>query len=249
MRRRSQTLTSTPGTLGHGGRHVDPRGVARPSGRAASITPSRLPAAERLEDTPLPPTSPNAFAVLGDDDDNSEGADLSTLPCPPTLRPTAHGWDSFLDSLGNKEQGDLGTVDEILINYANFAGQEFRAFDRESERMLDRLSALEARMDEDHDEIVGTRHDFSTLTAIVMANANGIASLKSGLAALKDTVHENATTIQELSKIVETMASQLSEVRATAENAYRLASMATPTITGQGVHNYGSRCPFGGALG
>ena len=114
-------------------------------------------------------------------------------------------------------------MDKILINYANFAGEEFRTFDRESERMLHRLTAMEARMDEDHNEIVGTRHDFSTLTAIVTANANGIASLKSGIAALKDTVQENATMIHELSKIVESTASQLFEIRETAETAYRLA--------------------------
>ena len=185
MQRRSQTSASTPGPLRPGGRRVGPRGAAneRTSERAASVTPSRL-AAARLADTPLPPTSPNAFAVLGDEDDTSVGADFSTLPRPSVLRPTAHGWDSFLDSLGDRKKGDLGTVDEILINYANFAGEEFRTFDRESEWMLHRLTAMEARMDEDHNEIVGTRHDFSTLTAIVTANANGIASLKSGIAAL-----------------------------------------------------------------
>ena len=176
----------------------------------------------------MPPTSPYAFDILGDDNDKSDAADVSTLPRPPELRPTAHGWDSFLDSLSDKEKGELGAVDEILINYANFAGEEFRTFDRESERMMDRLKAMEARMDEDHDEVVGTRHDLSTLRAIVTANANGIAALQSGIADLTDMMKENTTTIKELSKLVETTALQLSEVRKTMENAFRLASKATP---------------------
>ncbi|MFM7240486.1 MAG: hypothetical protein ACKO3A_00005 [Opitutia bacterium] len=207
------------------------------------------------EDTTMLPTSTNAFVLLGDDDekgkdDDTEGtADASTPPRPPELRPTAHGWDSFLASLDAKNKGALGTVDELLINYANFAGKEFRTFDRESEKMMACLKAMEDRLDEDHDEVVGTRTDLSKLAVIVTANANGISAINNTIAHLTDTMMENATTIKELSRLVATTMAQLYEVRTTADNAFRmattatnyaknafnLASTATPTITGQGV--------------
>jgi hypothetical protein len=104
--------------------------------------------------------SPNSYSLLGGEDEGleDEGLDAAADDSPPPGSPdhTAadHGWDSFVNSLTATAKGELGTVDEILISYANFAGSEFRTFDVESAKVMGQITALEKAMDQDHDKVV-----------------------------------------------------------------------------------------------
>jgi len=83
--------------------------------------------------------SPNPFTPLGEDEVSNPREDAEDTAPPPgsnALVP-AHGWDSFVNSLDETAQRELGVVDDILISYANFAGDEFRMFDIESARVMD----------------------------------------------------------------------------------------------------------------
>ena len=110
--------------------------------------------------------SPNPFTPLGDDEiltpsgisNPREDADAAAPP-PGSTDPRAptHGWDSFVHSLDVTAQRELGVVDDILISYANFAGDEFRMFNIESARVMDRLIAMEDALEFDHDEVVQTK--------------------------------------------------------------------------------------------
>jgi len=173
-------------------------------------------------------TTPNPFSVLADEEVAPEGAIDVPPPRPPRPNAAAHGWDSFLDSLEDKVKDGLGTVDELLINYANFAGDEFRAFDRASARSDARLTALEARLEEDIDDILENSVTISDLKTLAMANVQGLATLRT-------LVTETTHSINAVSQKWDLMSSQVAEVKETAETAFRLASQASPTIAGQGL--------------
>jgi hypothetical protein len=86
------------------------------------------------------------------------------------------------------------------------------------------------------DGAAAPRSTLSMLEAMIMANAAGIT-------ALGELMRENVTSIKALTRTVNNTSSQLTtlitdfkEVKETAENAYRLASKANPSITSQGVH-------------
>ncbi len=118
----------------------NPRQLATP---ATPITPSR--AAPQQLRTGLRPTesalaTPNPYTPLGDNEvvvttavpDEAAPAPDPNIPRAPTL-----GWESFVNSLDAKAQRELGVVDEILISYANFAGDAFKTFDVDSARLMD----------------------------------------------------------------------------------------------------------------
>ncbi len=65
----------------------------------------------------------------------------------------AHGWDSFLGCMDDTTKREMGTVDDILINYTNFVGDELRAFHLESARLMTRVNAIEDNMAQDHDAV------------------------------------------------------------------------------------------------
>ncbi len=107
--------------------------------------------------------SPNPFTPLGEDEISNpseisnprEDADAAAPP-PGYTDPRAptHGWDSFVHSLDETAQRELGVVDDILISYANFAGEEFRMFDIKSARVMDQIIAMEDALEFDHDEVI-----------------------------------------------------------------------------------------------
>ena len=137
---------------------------------ATPITPSR-PVALSQRTGLRPPTapamaSPNPFTPLGEDEISNPREDAdATAPPPGSNNPWAppHGWDSFVHSLDETAQRELGVVDDILISYANFAGKEFRMFDIESARVMDRIIAMEDALEFDHDEVVQTKGSLSDL--------------------------------------------------------------------------------------
>jgi hypothetical protein len=130
--------------------------------------------------------SPNPFTPLGEDEISTlseisnprEDADAAAPP-PDYTDPRAptRGWDSFVHSLDETAQRELGVVDDILISYANFTGEEFRMFDIESARVMDRIIAMEDALEFDHDEVVQTKGSLSDLKEIVLANATGISNI------------------------------------------------------------------------
>jgi len=133
----------------------------------------------------------------------------------------------------------LGVVDDILISYANFAGEEFRTFNIESARVMDRIIAMEDAMEFDHDAVVQTRGSISDLQAIVMANATGISEIKNMMKETATTMRENISNVAALRDMVDdtstqvkTMTAALRDVTETATTAFRLASAAQPTIAG-----------------
>ena len=76
--------------------------------------------------------SPNPYTPLGEDevlDPRDEADEAAPPPGPTNPRAPTHGWDSFINSLGVNAQWELGVVDDILISYANFAGDAFSMFD------------------------------------------------------------------------------------------------------------------------
>ncbi len=86
--------------------------------------------------------SPNPYTPLGEDEivePRTEAAEAA----PPPNNPHSYGWDSFINSLGADAQRELGVIDEILISYANFAGDAFNTFDVDSAHGMTRIIALE----------------------------------------------------------------------------------------------------------
>jgi hypothetical protein len=81
--------------------------------------------------------SPNSYTLLGEDKESDPTANAAPPPGSNDPRATAHGWNSFVNSLDATAKGKLGVVDDILISYANFAGGEFCTFDVESARVMD----------------------------------------------------------------------------------------------------------------
>ncbi len=177
---------------------------------------------------------------------NAETDEAAPTPDPNNPRAPTLGWDSFVISLGANAQWDLGVVDEILISYANFAGDAFKTFDVDSARIMDQIIAIKDAMEFDLDEIVQTqtqtRDALSELNKIVLANANGISDIQTLMKANATLMSENISNVAALQEIVDdtssqvkTMAEALREVTETANDASRLASGAQPTIIGHGV--------------
>jgi hypothetical protein len=127
---------------------------------ATPITPSRtVPPQIRTGFRPTESVmaSPNPYTPLGEDevlDPNAEADEAAPPPGTNNLWAPTLGWDSFVNSLGASAQRDLGVVDEILISYANFAGDAFKTFDVDSARIMDRIIAIEDAMEFDLNEIV-----------------------------------------------------------------------------------------------
>ena len=69
-----------------------------------------------------------------------------------------HGWDSFVHGLDDNTKGDMGVIDPVLINYANFVANELRAFHSESAHLLTRLQKLDDDMAYDHEAVVKVDH-------------------------------------------------------------------------------------------
>jgi len=137
---------------------------------------------------------------------------------------------------------ELVAAASILISYANFAGDEFRMFDLASARVMDCIIAMEEAMKFDHDEVVQTRESLSELQALIKANATGISDVTELMKANATTMRENISNVAALrdmvndtSTQVKTMAEALRGVTETADNAFRLASGAQPTIFDHGV--------------
>jgi hypothetical protein len=203
---------------------------------ATPITPSCTVAPHsRTPTKALALASPNSYSLLGDDEDMDAVAAALPPHGSPDHKATAHGWDSFVNSLTTTAKGELGAVDEILISYANFAGGEFRTFDVESAKVMGCITAMEDALDHDHDEVVQTRGSLTKLEEIVLANAQGISDLRAIMRENVSTVATLQRTVDKTSTQVKTMMEALREVTATATNAFQLASWAQPTITGHGV--------------
>jgi hypothetical protein len=206
---------------------------------ATPITPSCMVAPHQRTGIRRPKASamasPNSYFLLGEDEEPGAAADDSPPSGSSDPRATAHGWDSFVNSLNATAKGELGAIDEILISYANFAGGEFRAFDVESAKVMGQITAMEEAMDHDHSEVVQTRGSLTKLEEIVLANANGISDLMAILRENVSTVANLQRTVDKTSTPVKTMSDALREVTETATNAFRLASRVQPTITGHGV--------------
>ena len=105
----------------------------------------------------------------------------------------------------------------------------------ESDKVMDRIMAMEDVLEHDHDEVVQTRGHLTRLEEIVLANTQGICNLWTMMRENVTTVASLQCTVDEMSTQVKTMMEALPEVTATATNAFQLASGAQPTITGHGV--------------
>jgi hypothetical protein len=178
---------------------------------------------------------PNSYSLLGEDEELDPTADAAPPPGSKDPRATAHGWDSFVNSLDATAKGELGVVDKILISYANFAGGEFRTFNAESAKVMGRIIAMEEAMDHDHNEVVQTHGSLTKLEENVLANATGISELTMIMRGNVSTVAALQSIVDETSTQVKTMAEALKEVTETANNAFCLALGAQPTIIGHGV--------------
>ena len=239
MQRRSQAPIPPMANDDPGDRaaRITTRGGATPTvERAAAITPSRpKPTPHRAtKRAPVAATPANHFSILAEDAGTTapdltddDGGPVLGLDLPPPSTPTpnasARGWDSFLDSLAATKRGEIGVVDDILINYANFAGDEFRTFDRASAKSDARIAALEARLDNDIDDILETSVTLSDLKELAKANVQGLAVLRS-------MVTETTQSINAVSRKWDLMSSRVAEVKETADNAFRMASEVSPSI-------------------
>ena len=94
---------------------------------------------------------------------------------------------------------------------------------------------MEEALDHDHDEVVQTCGSLTKLEEIVLANATGISKLMTIMRENVSTVAVLQSIVDETSIQVKTMAEALREVTEMANNAFRLASGAQPTIIGHGV--------------
>ena len=129
---------STRSTTRAGGDVPPPHQLDTP---ATPITPSRMVAPH--QQTGLRPlkasamASPNPYTPLGEDEESNPTEDAMPPPGSNDPRAPAHGWDSFVNSLDVTAQRKLGVVDDILISYANFAGDAFCMFNVESATVMD----------------------------------------------------------------------------------------------------------------
>ena len=71
-------------------------------------------------------------------------------------------------------KGEMGFVDPILIDYANFVGDELHAFHLESAQLMARLQKLDDDMAKDHDAVGKLDHSLAFLSTLVTANALSI---------------------------------------------------------------------------
>ena len=186
--------------------------------------------------------SSNPYTPLGEDAELKPTEDAVPPQGSNDPRAPAHGWDSFVSSLDVTARQELGVVDDILISYANFAGDAFSMFDVESVRVMDQIIAMEVSLEYDHNEVVQTRGSLSKLEELVLAKATGISDIKTMMRENAATMRENISNVAALRDIVDdtstqvkTMAEALREVTETANNAFCLASGAQPTIIGHGV--------------
>ena len=232
-------VTRSTARAGRGG--TNPRHGGTP---ATPITPSRP--VHTMQRTALRPTelamaSPNRYSPLGEVEILEPRAEV-TVAVPPPQKLHAHGWNSFINSLGADAQRDLGVIDDILISYANFAGEAFHAFDVDSAHGMTRIIALEQSMESDHDENALTKEEIAELNETVLAATNDLSEIKKLMFETAAIMKENMSTVAELRGIVDdnasqvkTLAATLGEVKETANNAFRLASNVEPTIIGYSV--------------
>jgi hypothetical protein len=182
--------------------------------------------------------SPNRYSPLGEVEILEPRAE-ATVAAPPPQKLHAHGWNSFINSLGADAQRDLGVIDDILISYANFAGDAFHAFDVDSAHGMTRIIALEQSMESDHDENALTKEAIAELNETVLAATNELSEIRKLMHETATMMKENMLTVAELRGIVDDNASQvkalaaaLGKVKETANNAFCLASNVEPTIIG-----------------
>jgi hypothetical protein len=189
--------------------------------------------------------SPNPYTPLGEDeilDPRAEAAEAAPPPDNPNSRVPTHGWDSFINSLSENAQRELGVIDEILISYANFAGEAFNTFDVDSAHVMTRIIALEQSMGSDRDEIAQTNEALSELDKTVTATTNELSDIKKMMIENATMMRENISTVAALREIVDdnasqvkTLAAALGEVMETANNAFRLVSGVETNIIGYNV--------------
>ena len=120
-----------------------------------------------------------------------------------------------MHSLDETAQQDLGIVDDILISYANFAGDEFCMFDIESARVMYCIIAMEEVLEFDHDEVVQTQESLSEIQALGKVNETGISDLTTMMKATATTMRETISNagallvmVNDTSTQVKTMAEQ-----------------------------------------
>ena len=185
--------------------------------------------------------SPNPYTPLGEVE-ISEPRAAATVAAPPPNNSHSHGWDSFINSLGADAQRDLGVIDEILISYANFAGDAFHTFDVDSAHGMTRIIALEQSMESDRDENALTKEVIAELDKTVLATTNELSEIRKMMIENATMMKENISTVAALREIVDdnasqvkTLAAALGKVTETANTAFRLASKVEPTIIGYSV--------------
>ena len=83
------------------------------------------------------------------------------------------------------------------------------------------------------DDAAAPRSTRLTLEAMIMANTVGLAQLRESVKDNAAMVTKNAATVEELTRTVTTLTTELTDVKETAECSYRLASSATISITSQ----------------
>jgi hypothetical protein len=228
LRSQTATLASTTASASPGGPSTRSssrgRGTLSPPPRSDSsatpITPSRTATGTARARTPASrvsaTTSPNSYAILGEEDRSPDTEKADITPGNPTLSSTdvAHGWDLFVHGLDDTTKGDMGVIDPILIHYANFVGDELRAFHRDSAHLLTRLKKLDDDMSFDHDAVVKVDQSLEFLKTLVTANA---------------------MSIQQTDINIKGLTTALGEVKEMSEKALCLASQALPTLTSHRV--------------
>ena len=147
-------------------------------------------------------------------------ATTGTTP-DPAPADTSHGWDTYIASLDDTTKGEMGFVDPILIDYANFVGDELRAFHLESAQLMARLQKLDDDMAKDHDAVGKLDHSLAFLSTLVTANALSIK--------------QTDTNIKGTDSNIKGLASALEEVKEMASKAFRMASDDHITVTTHGV--------------
>ena len=232
-KRRVTRSTARTGRGGQNPRHGDTP--------ATPVTPFRtVPPMQRtgLRPTESAMASTNPYTPLGEVEILEPRAE-ATVAVPAPKSPHSHDWNSFINSLGAVAQRELGVIDDILIAYANFAGDAFHAFDVESAHSMTRIIALEQSMESDRDENALTKeaiaeldktatNELSEIRKLMLETATMMKENMSNVAELRGIVDDNASQVK-------TLAAALGEVKETANNAFRLASNVEPTIIGYSV--------------
>ncbi len=104
---------ATHSTTRTGGGFLPPHRADTPT---TPITPSCMVAPHQRTGIRRPKASamasPNSYSLLGEDKEPSAADDDSPPSGSSDPRATAHGWDSFVNSLNATAKGELGAVDE-----------------------------------------------------------------------------------------------------------------------------------------